>query len=252
MLLCQQLGRRHQHRLISVSVREPDGRRRHRSLAGAYVSLKQPVHRPAARHRRRYLPDRTQLRAGQPEWQPRREFADISGAHLGSCNEPAALPLHRHPERHHEYLVENETFAREPQLLGALRHMDAAVGKFQPAYSRRPPHPRRYRVVELLPQQLQRRPHVRRYHLGRKPRRGGIDRHKLRKLPVSVRLYHKRAVHLPTQNCPVHQPVKYISAAGFERLNGVFHIEEGYEQIAFAVRHRHLEQRQPRAYALLA
>ena len=71
MLLRQQLGRRHQRRLISGRRRLQRRGRGHQRLAGAHVALQQAHHRARPGQVGAELADHPQLRRGQPERQLR-------------------------------------------------------------------------------------------------------------------------------------------------------------------------------------
>ena len=69
MLLSQDLGRRHQHGLITAVDARDDRRNRHDGLPRPHIALEQPVHRRRLAHIMQDSVDGALLRTGEGEWQ---------------------------------------------------------------------------------------------------------------------------------------------------------------------------------------
>ena len=147
VLLGQDLGGRHEGRLVAVLDRHQHGQQRHHRLAGAHVALQQPVHRARRAQVVGDLAQHAPLGAGQPEGQHALDRLALARADLeGQALAQGALArvARGQPELEQEQLLEDQAAVpraagrvERPRVLALLRQVHAAQGGPQPDHPQR-------------------------------------------------------------------------------------------------------------------
>ena len=232
MLLCQNLGRSHQRRHITVPEHHKAGGGSDHRLTGADVSLYQPVHRRGLLQVGADLVDGALLGAGERKRNLLQKRSDV-GVFAQKGGLGIAVGAHRmQRKRQHQQLLKDKPAAGDFGALAVGGQMDIFERKVQVAQLVLPAQKSRQRVRQIFVEQTQRLLDILGDHLGGKSLCQRIDR---QKRGGQVGGIDGRRVHLLFGGRSTHLAIEQIFLVVLECIDGVLCVKEGNHHRAAVV-----------------